>query len=102
MQGIIDQMKAVIDADRQTIADLEAIVNSEKDAQGVLKNEVAGLTTKLHAQEENLRKMDAEVARLGEVGEQANSELQQAQDLCLRLQQLLKCECCVIPSIVAV
>lgn len=88
----MEQMKATTDADHRTIVDLPGAIEDERDAQDILKNEVAALSMTLHAHEENLKMLEAEVSWLRKVGQKSNSELQQVRDLCHRLKLASTCE----------
>lgn len=49
-------------ADHKKNADLQALVDNERDVQGVLKNEIAGFNATMHSHEERQKELQAEVA----------------------------------------
>lgn len=55
-------------ADHKKNADLQALVDNERDVQGVLKNEIAGFNATMHSHEERQKELQAEVAQLQDAG----------------------------------
>lgn len=79
-------MKAKTDVDRKTIADLRTAVEASKEQQGLLKHVVGTLTLSVRMHEEACKKLEAEVARLKEVGKETATEHAKAQEWCQRLE----------------
>lgn len=81
LEETVDRMKAATDADRKTIFDLWAAMESDKDTQGLLRNEIGTLTTTVPVHEDGQKKLEAYIAGLAEASKKSDSELQQARDL---------------------